>query len=43
MAASSGDQYMLFLYCELANYIHVELMTNRSAVEYVRAYKAGQK
>jgi hypothetical protein len=34
----SGAQYMLVLYTEDANYIHVEPMQNRKASEYIRAY-----
>jgi len=36
--AMSGAQYMLILYTEDANYIHVEPMQNRKASEYIRAY-----
>jgi hypothetical protein len=37
-AAMSGAQYMLILYTEDANYIHVEPMQNRKASEYIRVY-----
>jgi hypothetical protein len=37
-AATSGAQYMLILYTEDANYIHVEPMHSRKTSEHIRAY-----
>jgi hypothetical protein len=36
-----GSQYMMIMYCEDANYIHVELMQSRHADEFVKAYTSG--
>jgi hypothetical protein len=32
---------MMIMYCEDANYIHVELMRERKAADFVKAYKSG--
>ena len=36
-----GNQYCLIMYSHDANYIHVELLHNRSGPEFVAAYKRG--
>jgi hypothetical protein len=37
--ALGGAQYMMIMYAEDANYIHVETMKSRSATEFINAYK----
>ncbi len=36
-----GNQYMMIMYCEDANYIHVEVMRERKAADFLKAYKSG--
>jgi hypothetical protein len=38
VTSHKGYEYILLSFCLYANYIHLELMKNRSASEYVRAY-----
>ncbi len=42
-AAKSGAQYMLIMYSEEANYIHVECLRSRHASDFVNAYGRGIK
>ena len=37
-ASTSGKQYLLIMFCEDANYVHAEAMTDRSGPQYVQAY-----
>ena len=39
VSGKSGKQYFMIMVC--ANYIHVELMSTRSAADYVKAYAQG--
>jgi hypothetical protein len=41
--AKSGAQYMLIMYSEEANYIHVECLRSRQASDFVTAYDRGIK
>ena len=41
--AINGDSYMLVMYSEGANYIHIETMPNRSSEEYVKSFQRGYK
>ena len=36
-----GNQYMMIMYCEDANYIHVETMQSRHGTDFVKAYATG--
>eukprot|EP01034_Spumella_vulgaris_P024130 gene24130-30440_t len=38
-----GNQYMLVMFCEDGNYIHVETMRDRSGAEYVKACQSSTK
>jgi len=43
VASKRGHQYIMLMYAEDSNYIHVEPMRNRNGAEYLQAYRAGHQ